>query len=72
MKIDKLDVGIYKTRAEMGAGRFIYGVVPGPLKAEAVYHTLRGKVAEKCPASIIREHAHAELFLDADSAKLVE
>ena len=44
MKIDKLDVGMYKTRAEMGAGRFIYGVVPGPLKAEAVYHTLRGRL----------------------------
>ena len=54
------------------AGRFIYCMVPGRLKAEAVYHTLRGEVVKKCPASILREHEHAELFLDADSAKLLE
>jgi glucosamine-6-phosphate deaminase len=54
------------------AGRFIYCMVPGTLKAEAVYHALKGDVVEKCPASILRVHAHAELFLDADSAKLVE
>ena len=72
------DLGLVPTHAitltvpALMAGRFIYGVVPGPLKAEAVYHALKGKVEEKCPASILREHAHAELFLDADSAKLVE
>jgi glucosamine-6-phosphate deaminase len=43
-------------------------VVPGPLKAEAVRRMLRGPVETACPASILRTHRHARLYLDADSA----
>ena len=46
-------------------------VVPGPRKAEAVLNTLRGPIAESCPASALRRHAGATLYLDRDSAKLV-
>lgn len=42
--------------------------VPGPTKAQAVYHTLYGPIAEGCPASILRRHPHATLVLDRDAA----
>ncbi len=46
-------------------------VVPGPRKAEAVLATLRGPISELCPASALRRHAGARLYLDRDSARLV-
>ena len=48
--------------------RFIYCVVPAPSKAEAVRKTLKGVISTECPASILRRHKHAILFLDPDSA----
>ncbi|EMS69999.1 glucosamine-6-phosphate deaminase [Ruminiclostridium cellobioparum] len=53
--------------AIMSAG-YIYCMVPGKTKAEAVERTLNGPVSETCPASILRTYEAAELFLDADSA----
>ena len=51
------------------AGRFIYGIVPGGQKAEAVFNTLHREIVKDYPASILRNHEHAELFLDAFSAE---
>jgi glucosamine-6-phosphate deaminase len=42
--------------------------VPGPAKAEAVRRTLEEPVATSCPASILRTHPSALLFLDLESA----
>jgi glucosamine-6-phosphate deaminase len=46
-------------------------VVPGPRKAEAVLNTLRGPISEACPASALRRHHGAILYLDRESARLV-
>jgi glucosamine-6-phosphate deaminase len=46
-------------------------VVPGPRKASAVLTTLRGPISEACPASALRRHPCAKLYLDRDSARLV-
>jgi glucosamine-6-phosphate deaminase len=46
-------------------------VVPGPRKANAVLTTLRGKISESCPATALRQHRGAKLYLDRDSARLV-
>jgi glucosamine-6-phosphate deaminase len=46
--------------------------VPGPRKAKAVQATLLGPVAPTCPASILRLHPHATLYLDADSAGRIQ
>ena len=46
--------------------------VPAPTKAAAVKATLEGRIGEHCPATALRRHACAEMFLDADSAALVE
>ncbi len=47
---------------------YIYCMVPGKTKAEAVHRTVNGPVSEECPASILRNHQNAQLFLDTDSA----
>jgi glucosamine-6-phosphate deaminase len=46
-------------------------VVPGPRKAEAVLATLRGPISELCPASALRCHPGATLYLDREAARLV-
>jgi glucosamine-6-phosphate deaminase len=50
------------------ASKFIYCMVPGKNKANAVESTLNGTINEQCPASILRKHAGALLFLDRDSS----
>lgn len=52
--------------------RYIYCMVPGPTKAQAVYHTLKDGISEKYPSTILRNHVGAILFLDRDSASLVQ
>ncbi len=42
--------------------------VPGPRKAEAVRAALTGPISEECPASALRRHAGAVLFLDREAA----
>lgn len=54
------------------SAKTIFVVVPGPTKAQAVYNTLEGPIRTACPASILRRHKDAVLFLDLDSgAKLL-
>ncbi|MCR4707996.1 MAG: glucosamine-6-phosphate deaminase [Clostridiales bacterium] len=45
--------------------------VPGPRKADAVFNALCGPVTEACPASILRRHPSAALYLDRDSASRI-
>ena len=45
--------------------------VPGERKAEAVRKCLLEPVSEDCPASILRTHPHATLYLDQESARLL-
>jgi glucosamine-6-phosphate deaminase len=47
-------------------------IVPGTRKAQAVRDALLGPIGPACPASILRTHPRAELFLDADSASLLK
>ena len=46
-------------------------MVPAPTKANAVKATVLGEVEEKCPASILRRHGNAILYVDSDSGKYV-
>jgi glucosamine-6-phosphate deaminase len=46
----------------------LVAVVPGPAKRDAVRATVEGPVATACPASILRRHPNAHLYLDRDSA----
>lgn len=47
-------------------------VVPERRKARAVRDALCGPIHETCPASILRRQPHATLFLDAESASLLQ
>lgn len=64
--------GLTLTIPAIMSGASLYGVVPGPSKAKAVRDTLRGPIATSCPASILRRHPSAYLYLDEDSAELLE
>lgn len=45
--------------------------VPASTKANAVWGMLYGEYGETCPATALRKHKGAKLFLDTDSAKKV-
>lgn len=56
--------------ALLGA-RHVQAVVPEARKAQAVRQAVRGPVGAHCPATWLRGHEGARLFLDRDSAALV-
>ena len=49
----------------------LFCIVPAKTKAWAVKETLTGSIDEHCPATILRTHESAALYLDADSAALL-
>jgi glucosamine-6-phosphate deaminase len=51
--------------------REILAVVPGPRKAEAVKLCLEGAISPMAPASILRTHPNATIYLDQASASLL-
>lgn len=50
---------------------YLFCVVPAESKAGAVYKTVNGQIGEHCPASILRLHKNAKLYLDEKSASLL-
>jgi glucosamine-6-phosphate deaminase len=50
---------------------YVFCIVPAPTKAKAVYETLNGSIDEHCPASVLRTHENAKLYLDNESSKLL-
>jgi glucosamine-6-phosphate deaminase len=76
--------GLFRTLAEvperaitltlpaLSAARTVVVVVPGPSKREIVRRTLEGPIGPECPATILRNHPDASLYLDRDSASLLE
>ena len=50
----------------------VFCVVPASTKATAVERTINDPVSENCPASILRHHDRAVLYLDKDSAAKLE
>lgn len=53
-------------------GRYVYSIVPGKNKTMAVYNTLYKTISAQCPASVLRTHSAAVLFLYEDSAALIK
>ncbi len=47
---------------------FLFTVVPGKTKAKAVKEVLTHNIESKYPASVLRTHDNAVLYLDSDSA----
>jgi glucosamine-6-phosphate deaminase len=59
------------TCSELLAAKAWISCVPEARKAEAVRSALEGPVTPACPASVVRTHPHAQVFLDASSAALL-
>jgi glucosamine-6-phosphate deaminase len=53
------------------AARRIYTVVPGPTKAQAIKETLSGPIGTHCPATALRQHPGAVVYVDRDSSALL-
>ena len=49
----------------------LFCIVPAITKAKAVKRTLEGEINEDCPATVLRNHPDAVLYLDAASASLL-
>jgi glucosamine-6-phosphate deaminase len=49
----------------------LFVCVPGARKQEAVSRTLKGPLTTACPASVLRLHKDAHLFLDREAAALM-
>jgi len=53
------------------SANYIYCVVPTKNKSQAIYNCIKGEIGLKYPASILRTHKHAILFIDKDAASLI-
>ena len=49
----------------------LFAIAPGPAKRQAIKLTVEGPIATTCPASILRQHREAHLFIDKDSAEFL-
>jgi len=47
---------------------YAYAIVPGPLKANAIFLTINSEISELHPATILRKHNNAELYTDEKGA----
>jgi glucosamine-6-phosphate deaminase len=50
---------------------YIFCMVPGELKAQAVYHTFSSPVSEQYPSTALRLHTRVQMFVDKASAALL-
>ncbi len=51
--------------------KYIFCMVPGNLKARAVYHTIMSDVSEQYPSTVLRNHSDAYLLLEKQSAAML-
>jgi len=50
----------------------LYAIAPSKAKANAIKATCDGPITTQCPASILRTHKDVTLYVDKDSASLVD
>ena len=50
----------------------LFCIVPAVTKANAVKRTVCGEINEECPATVLRQHPAAVLYLDGDSSALLK
>lgn len=47
---------------------YLFCTVPAATKADAVYKTMHSEISEDVPATIMRNHKHAVMYCDKESA----
>lgn len=68
-KIDDVPTSaITLTVPTLTRAKYIYCMVPGFNKAGAISYTLNNEISERYPSTVLRNHAHAILYLDKESA----
>ena len=50
----------------------LFAIAPGPAKRQAIRNTVAGPVGASCPASILRTHHNAHLFIDVVAAEYLD
>jgi glucosamine-6-phosphate deaminase len=50
----------------------LFAIAPGPAKRQAIKNTVEGPINTACPASILRTHPNAHLFIDVVSAEYLD
>ena len=50
----------------------LFAIAPGPAKRQAIKNTVEGPVGTSCPASILRTHSNAHLFIDVVAAEYLD
>ena len=50
----------------------LFAIAPGPAKRQAIKNTVQGPVSTSCPASILRTHKDAHLFIDVGAAEYLD
>ena len=50
----------------------LFAIAPGPAKRQAIRKTVAGPIGTTCPASILRTHPDAHLFIDVVAAEYLE
>jgi len=50
----------------------LFAIAPGPAKRQAIKNTVEGPISTSCPASILRTHPDAHLFVDVVSAEYLD
>ncbi len=54
------------------SAKYLSIVVPGIRKAKAIFETINSPVSTACPATVLRTHSNAELYLDKESSSLLK
>jgi glucosamine-6-phosphate deaminase len=50
----------------------LFAIAPGPAKRMAIKHTVDAQIGTSCPASILRTHQDAHLFIDVVAAEYLD
>lgn len=53
------------------SGKYLFCMVPARSKAWAVYHTINDPISEAIPATFLRRHENAILYIDIESAEML-
>lgn len=60
------------TVSALMSAKYHFCVVPGRLKARAVFDTVNSDISEKCPATVLRRYENSVLYCDSESSSLLE
>jgi glucosamine-6-phosphate deaminase len=50
----------------------LFAIAPGPAKRQAIKNAVEGPISTSCPASILRTHPNAHLFIDVVAAEYLD